>query len=148
MDKKILGVGIGVAVIIAIVAVSLGISTETEEPLVIQKNNEKIGLVINSPNQATTLQELDAVYSQASDVGVGRSNVYLFWNIIEPVRGEYDWRQSDVLMSFNKNNELKVTLYFSIINGETLGPFPDWIGKPPIQSLNEDRIVRDRKSVV
>ena len=77
MDKKILGVGIGVAVIIAIAAVSLGISTETKGPLTIQKNNEKIGLVINSPNQATTLQELDTVYSQASDARVGRSNVYL-----------------------------------------------------------------------
>lgn len=141
MDKKILGIGIGVAVIIAIAAVSLGISTETEGPLTIQKNNEKIGLVINSPNQATTLQELDAVYSQAADAGVGRSNVYLFWNIIEPVRGEYDWRQSDVLMSFNKNNDLKVTLYFSIINGETLGPFPNWIGNPPLNSIGEDRVV-------
>ena len=129
------------AVIIAIVAVSLGISTETEGPQTIQKNNEKIGLVINSPNQATTLQELDAVYSQASDAGVGRSNVYLFWNLIEPERSEYDWKQSDVLMSFNKNNDLKVTLYFSIINGETLGPFPNWIGKPTLNSIGEDRIV-------
>lgn len=141
MDKKIIGVGIGIVVIIAIAAVSLGISTETKVPLTIQKSNEKIGLVINSPNQATTLQELDSVYSQASDAGVGRSNVYLFWSIVEPVRGEYDWSQSDVLMSFNKNNDLKVTLYFSVINGETLGPFPNWVGNPSLDSIDADKIV-------
>jgi hypothetical protein len=44
-------------------------------------------------------------------------------------------------MSFNKKNNLKVTLYFSVINGETLGPFPSWIGKPPIISIGEDRVV-------
>jgi hypothetical protein len=32
-------------------------------------------------------------------------------------------------------------LYFSIINGETLGPFPNWIGKPSLNSLDKDRIV-------
>ena len=84
---------------------------------------------------------MDQIYSEASSTGIGRSNVYLFWNLVEPVRGEYDWKQSDPLMSFNKKNNLKVTLYFSIINGETLGPFPSWIGKPPIQSIGEDRVV-------
>ena len=93
------------------------------EIITIQKTNEKIGLVINSPNQFVTLQELDQIYSKASSTGIGRSNVYLFWNLVEPVRGEYDWQQSDVLMSFNKKNNLKVTLYFSIINGETLRTF-------------------------
>ncbi len=105
-----------------------------------QLTNEKIGLVINSPNQSTTLQDLDSIYSEASDSGIGRSNVYLFWNLIEPIRGEYDWKQSDTLMSFNKKNNLQVTLYFSIINGETLGPFPTWIGNPSLNSIDEDRI--------
>lgn len=105
-----------------------------------QKTNEKIGLVINSPNQVTTLQDLDKIYSTAATAGIGRSNVYFFWNLVEPVRGEFDWKQSDVLMSFNKKNNLQVTLYFSVINGETLGPFPSWIGKPPIQSLGDDRV--------
>ena len=105
-----------------------------------QKTNEKIGLVINSPNQVTTLQDLDKIYSTAATAGIGRSNVYLFWNLVEPVRGEFDWKQSDVLMSFNKKNNLQVTLYFSVTNGETLGPFPSWIGKPPIQSLGDDRV--------
>lgn len=77
----------GIGVVIAIVAVGLIISTSIISP---QQTNEKIGLVINSPDQSTTLQELDAVYSQASDSGIGRSNVYLFWNLVEPVRGEFD----------------------------------------------------------
>jgi len=139
MDKKILGMVVGIVVIIAVAAAVLTLpNSEIISP---QKANEKIGLVINSPNQATTLQELDQIYSEASNTGIGRSNVYLFWNLVEPVRGEYDWQQSDVLMSFNKKNNLKVTLYFSIINGETLGPFPTWIGKPPLNSIGEERVV-------
>jgi len=138
MDKKILGVTIGIGIIIAIVFV---VTSLQSSEIFTQKTNEKIGLVINSPNQATTLQDLDQIYSQASETGIGRSNVYLFWNLVEPVRGEHDWKQSDVLMSFNKKNNLKVTLYFSIINGETLGPFPNWIGKPSLNAIGEDRVV-------
>ena len=139
MDSKLLGAIVGIGIVIAVIAVAMSISN----PDVIspQQTNEKIGLVINSPNQSTTLQELNDVYSEAADSGIGRSNVYLFWNLVEPVRGEYDWGQSDALMSFNKNNNLKVTLYFSIINGETLGPFPNWIGKPSLNSIGEDRVV-------
>ena len=56
MDKKILGVVAGVIVIIAITSISL--SLPGEEILVpTQKTNEKIGLVINSPKQSTTLQD-------------------------------------------------------------------------------------------
>ncbi len=138
MDKKFLGIIVGIGVIIAIIAVGLSISTNI---ILSQQTNEKVGLVINSPNQSTTLQELDNVYSQASDSGIGRSNVYLFWNLVEPVRGEFDWQQSDILMGLNEKNNLKVTLYFSIINGETLGPFPNWIGKPPLNSIGVDRVV-------
>ena len=138
MDKKVLGIIPVVVVIIIIISVVLIFQSPE---LIPQKTNEKIGLVINSPTQSTTLQELDQIYSMASETGIGRSNVYLFWNIVEPVRGEFDWKQSDALMSFNQKNNLKVTLYFSIINGETLGPFPNWIGKPSLNSIGEDRVV-------
>lgn len=139
MDNRSLGIIVGIGVIIGIVSLVLSISDiDIISP---QPSNEKIGLVINSPNQSTTLQELNDVYSEASDSGIGRSNVYLFWNLVEPVRGEFDWTQSDALMSFNKNNNLKVTLYFSIINGETLGPFPNWIGKPSLNAIGKDRVV-------
>ena len=138
MDKTILGVIVGIAIIIVLAVIILNFSDS--EIITTQKTNEKIGLVINSPKQATTLQDLDEIYLKAASAGIGRSNVYLFWNLVEPVRGEFDWKQSDVLMSFNKKNNLQVTLYFSVINGETLGPFPSWIGKPPIQSLGDDRV--------
>jgi len=138
MNKKIPGVIVGV-VIIAIAATVLALPSS--EITTNQKTNEKIGLVINSPNQSITLQELDQIYSKASKTGIGRSNVYLFWNIVEPVRGEYDWQQSDVMLGLNEKNNLKATLFFSVINGETLGPFPDWIGKPSLNSLGEERLV-------
>jgi len=110
-------------------------------PTTEKNQNEKFGLVINTPNTSTSLQELDSIYRTAASTGIGRSNVYLFWNQIEPVKGQFDWEQSDILMSFNKNNNLKVTLYFSIINGKTLGPFPDWIGNPPIKNISKENLV-------
>lgn len=140
MDKKILAsiiAGIAVVGIIFVLTNYTG-SENTQKNLVI---DEKVGLVINTPTNSVTLEDLDQIYSNAAQTGIGRSNVYLFWNIIEPERDQYNWTQSDILMSFNKKNNLKTTLYFSVINGETLGPFPQWIGKPPIQSIQEDRLV-------
>ena len=139
MDKKFLAIGIGIAVVIAVIGIAI-MSTGSDTPIIPQ-TNEKIGLVINSPSQSTTLQELDQIYSKSTTVNIGRSNVYLFWNIVEPVRGEYDWNQSDIIMGLNEKNDLKVTLFFSVINGETLGPFPNWIGKPPLNSIGEERLV-------
>jgi hypothetical protein len=139
VNKKILGISGGIAVVIAIVTIVL--LTPNLESTPIQKYDENIGLVINTPHSAISLQDLNEIYSEASSTGIGRSNVYLFWNIVEPVKEEYDWKQSDVLMSFNKNNDLKVTLFFSVINGETLGPFPNWIGKPSLNAIGEDRLV-------
>lgn len=109
MDKKILGASVGIAVI-AIIAVVL--ITPNLESITSQKHNEKIGLVINTPNPSISLQDLNQIYSDASSTGIGRSNVYLFWNIVEPVRGEFNWEQSDVLMSFNKKMILKLHCIF------------------------------------
>jgi len=103
--------------------------------------NEKIGLIVNTPSNTITLDELNEIYSQASSTGVGRNNLYLFWNLIEPEKRNYDWQQSDILMNLNKQNNLKVTLYFSLINGKTLGPFPDWIGNPSLNSISKDNLV-------
>lgn len=139
MDKRILSVGAGIAVVIAIIGVV--IIVPNSEPIATQETNEKVGLVINSPNQLVSLQQIDEIFSVASSTGIGRTNAYLFWNVIEPQRGEFDWNQSDVLMGLNEKNDLKVTLFFSVINGKTLGPFPDWIGKPSINSIGEERLV-------
>ena len=117
------------------------ISNKTE-PIAKLQNNNKIGLVINTPNQSTSLNELSLIYEQAASTGIGRSNAYLFWSHIEPEKNQFNWEQSDILMSFNKNNNLKVTLFFSIINGKTIGPLPDWIGKPPIHKISSEQLVR------
>lgn len=138
-SKTIAGIGAGIAAIIVIVVFvassDSGIEIQTEP------KNEKLGLVINTPTSAVTIQQLDEIYDEAASTGIGRSNVYVFWNMIEPQKGKYNFQETDISMSLNKKNNLKVTLYFSIINGKTLGPFPDWMGKPQIRSLSNDNIV-------
>ena len=146
MDKKKLGIIIPVFVIIALVFAFLPTDNSPDEnteksQISTQSNNESIGLVINSPSSSVTLQQLDEIFTDASSTGIGRSNVYLYWNMIEPVEGAFDWSQSDIIMGLNEKNDLKVTLYFSIINGDTLGPFPNWIGKPTLNGINQDELV-------
>ena len=146
MDKKKLGI-LPVFIVIALVFVlimsdnSIDDTNTTIPQVSTQTNNESIGMVINSPSSSVTLQQLDEIFTDASSSGIGRSNVYLYWNMIEPVEGKFDWLQSDILMGLNEKNNHKVTLYFSIINGETLGPFPKWIGKPSLNGINQDELV-------
>ena len=136
MDKKIIGVIITAFIVIIAALMLISLSSETT-----QKNNEKIGLVINSPTSSVSVKQIDEIFTDASSTGIGRSNVYLFWNIIEPVEGKFDWTQSDIMMGLNEKNNLKVTLFFSIINGDSLGPFPPWIGNPTLLLINEDELV-------
>ena len=146
MDKKKLGI-LPVFVVIALVFVLITSDNAIDDTNTIipqvstQTNNESIGMVINSPSSSVTLKQLDEIFTDASSSGIGRSNVYLYWNMIEPVEGKFDWLQSDILMGLNEKNNHKVTLYFSIINGETLGPFPKWIGKPTLNGINQDELV-------
>ena len=116
-SKTIAGIGAGIAVIIIAVLIFVISSPEQNgiEPMITK--NENIGLVINTPTSAVTIQALDEIYDEAASTGIGRSNVYLFWNLIEPEKGKHNFRESDVFMSLNKKHDLKVTLYFSIING-------------------------------
>ena len=139
MNKRVFGTGVSVTIIFLIIGIVL--TSSISGPTAPQTTNEKIGLVINTPSQSVSLQQVDEIFTDASSTGIGRSNVYLFWNIVEPERGEFDWSQSDILMGLNEKNNLKVTLFFSVINGETLGPFPDWIGKPSLNSIGEERLV-------
>ena len=139
MNKAIIG---GIIAAAVIVGISSAFLLSSDKPLETSSKNEKIGMIINTPTNEITIEDLRTYYSQASTTGIGRNNLYLFWNLIEPEKENYDWQQSDILMSLNKQNDLKVTLYFSVINGETLGPFPDWIGKPSIKSISEDNLVR------
>ena len=140
MNKAIIG-GIVAAVTIASIA-SVFLFSPNSGFIQSSSHNEKLGLIINPPSNKITLDDLKNYYTQASSTGIGRTNLYLFWNLIEPEKGNYDWKQSDLWMDFNKQNDLKVTLYFSIINGKTLGPFPDWIGKPSLGSISEDNLIK------
>lgn len=102
--------------------------------------NDKIGLTVNTPSQPVSLSQLDEAFLGASSTGIGRTNVYIFWNIVEPEPGKFDWRQSDVLMELSKKNDLRVTLFFSVVNGKILGPFPDWMENPSLDSIGANRL--------
>ena len=101
----------------------------------------KLGIIVNTPRSAVTLAELDAAYERAASAGAGRGNVYMFWNVLEPERDSYDWARYDTIMALHEKNGMRVTLYFSLINGRSLGPFPEWIGNPSLLSVPADHLV-------
>jgi hypothetical protein len=143
VNKRIIfAIGIAVAVAITVLAlIPTAPLPTTPEPTKTLKN-EKLGLVINTPTSEVTLDQLTKVYSEASLTGAGRSNLYLFWNQIEPEPDHYNWKDTDVLMSLNKNNGLQVSLYFSVVNGRILGPFPEWMGTPSFGTNLEQKTVK------
>lgn len=144
MNKKVLvAIGVAVAATIAVLAI-LPDMPQTHNP----SQNEKLGLVVNTPTREVTLDNLDQVYSDAAGIGAGRSNLYVFWNHMEPQRDQYNWRDTDVLMNMNKKNDLKVTLYFSIINGRTVGPYPQWLGTPGFGAFLEQNTVKTLDAVL
>jgi hypothetical protein len=154
MDKRIIGIIIPIFIIITITSVLIlsnsfsNDNLDSKSEIITEQNNKKIGLVINSPTSSVSLQQLDNFFTDASLSGIDRSNVYLFWNVIEPIEGKFDWSQSDIIMGLNEKNDLKVTLYFSIINGETFGPFPNWIGKPTLNGINQDELVNTLDAIL
>jgi GH35 family endo-1,4-beta-xylanase len=149
LNKKIVGIGIGAAV--AIAAVFLIIIPQLQPSTIAQNisqtqtanipHNIKFGLVIIPPTQKSTLQQVKDAYTQAASTGIGRSNVYLSWPIMEPSQGAYNWAYSDILMGLNREQHLNVTLYFSVINNQNLGPFPNWMGNPQLDQKLQDQTV-------
>lgn len=138
MNRWISGAAAGaVAAVIVLIVVAASEPPPASDVLVY---NDKIGLAVNAPSQTISLRQLDEAFLGASSTGIGRTNVYLFWNIIEPGRGEFDWSQSDVLIGLSEKNDLRVTLFFSVVNGKILGPFPDWMGNPSLDSIGADRL--------
>ncbi|HJW19785.1 MAG TPA: hypothetical protein VJ571_04435 [Candidatus Nitrosotalea sp.] len=147
MNKKIIGVaiGAGAAIAIAVTFFVLLPQLQSGHPSIIQPansvHNPKLGLVIMPPTQKPTLEEIRNAYAQAASTGIGRSNVYLSWPIMEPSQGTYNWGYSDILMGLNREQGLNVTLYFSVINNQLLGPFPSWMGKPQLDQKLQDQTV-------
>lgn len=144
MNKKILGASIGAGAAIAIIVVLfvlIPLLQSGSSPPVILTHDSKLGLVIMSPTQKPTLNEIKGAYAQAASLGIGRSNVYLSWPLMEPKQGAYNWSYSDILMGLNREQNLNVTLYFSVINNQILGPFPSWMGKPQLDKKLQDQTV-------
>jgi hypothetical protein len=103
--------------------------------------NEKIGLVINTINPPTSIVDIENSYKIASTSGIGRTNLYVHWDYLEPEKGNFDWRVTDIMMKLNEKYNFKTTLYFSVINADRLGPFPSWMGNQIIgKSLETDTV--------
>jgi len=143
LNKKIISVAIGIAVaIIAVTMIFVVLQPQQLTPPLLQTaHNPKLGLVVMPPTQRPTLEEIQNSYSQAASTGIGRSNVYLSWPNIEPTQGKYNWSTSDILMGLNREQNLNVTLYFSVINNRVFGPFPDWIEKPQLDQKLENKTI-------
>jgi hypothetical protein len=143
VDKKIF-VAIGVAIAVAMtILVFIPTTPQTDTPKPIETlQNQKLGLVVNTPTPQVTLDQLKDVYYEASLTGAGRTNLYLFWNHMEPQQDQYNWKDTDILMSFNKENGLQTTLYFSVVNGRIIGPYPGWMGTPGFGTNLEQKTVK------
>jgi len=150
LDKKIIfGICAAIAIIIAILAIILNIGVDITESNVTETNyasfssidREKIGLVINSPATIKKVSDLQQTFVTGVESGVGRTNIYVLWTYFEPEPEKYNWDYLDVVMSFLQKNNIKGTLFFSVVNGDTFGPFPDWMGKPGIGQTLEIRTI-------
>jgi hypothetical protein len=146
VDKKIFVViGITIAIAIGVLVTQPNSPIQQNSPVL---QNENLGLIINTPTREVTLDQLKQVYSEASATGIGRTNLYIFWNNIEPQQDQYDWKNTDILMSYNKKNNLKVTLYFSVINGRIIGPYPDWMGTPGFGTNLQQKTVKVLDAII
>ena len=110
--------------------------------------NEKISLVINTINPPQGIADLESAYKVASTSGAGRTNLYVHWSQIEPEKGNFDWRVTDIMMKLNEKYNFKTTLFFSVINADRLGPFPSWMGNQAIGETLEGETIRVLDSIL
>ena len=144
MNSKIIGI---IILVVAIGGSSAYFLTKNDSIDTISSQNdqisqnEKIGLVINTINPPTSIDDIENSYKIASTSGIGRTNLYIHWDYLEPEKGNFDWRVTDIMMKLNEKYNLKTTLYFSVINADRLGPFPSWMGNQIIgKSLETDTV--------
>ncbi|MDE1726046.1 MAG: hypothetical protein KGH89_02115 [Thaumarchaeota archaeon] len=143
MKRKSIGIAIGAtaAVIAVIFFLVMPNQTQTQTQVV---PNPKLGLVIMPLTARPTFNEIHNAYIQAASTGIGRSNVYMLWPIVESQKGTFNWQTYDILMGLNREQHLNATLYFSIINNDQLGPFPSWLGQPNI----DDKLANETASAL
>ena len=144
MNSKIIGI---IILVVAIGGSSAYFLTKNDSIDTISSQNdqisqnEKIGLVINTINPPTSIDDIENSYKIASTSGIGRTNLYIHWDYLEPEKGNFDWRVTDIMMKLNEKYNLKTTLYLSVINADRLGPFPSWMGNQIIgKSLETDTV--------
>ena len=151
MISKIVGI---VILIVAIGGASAYFLTKTDSVDVDSFSNqsilqnEKIGLVINTINPPKSMDDLEEAYKVASTSGAGRTNLYVHWNQLEPEKGNFDWRVTDIMMKLNEKYNFKTTLFFSVINADRLGPFPSWMGNQALGQTLEDETIRVLDSIL
>ena len=104
-----------------------------------QANSKLLAAAINAPKN---IEDLEKSYKIASTSGIGRTNLYVHWDRIEPEKGTFDWRVTDIMMNLNNKYNFKTTLFFSVINADRLGPFPSWMGNQALGKSLEDNTIR------
>jgi hypothetical protein len=151
LNSRLIGIAI---LIVAIGGASAYFMTKSDpvdtnslssEPI---SQNEKISLVINTINPPQSIDDLEAAYKVASTSGSGRTNLYVYWGQIEPEKGNFDWRVTDIMMKLNEKYNFKTTLFFSVINADRLGPFPSWMGNQAIGETLEGETIRVLDSIL
>ena len=131
MNPKIIGIVVLIVAIGGASAYFLTSGNTIDSNNITEKSlyqNEKIGLVINTVNPPKGIEDIEESYKIASTTGIGRTNLYVHWDYLEPEKENFDWRVTDIMMKLNEKYNLKTTLYFSVINADRLGPFPHWMG--------------------
>jgi len=145
LNSKVIGI---IIIIVAIGVSSVYFLTKNDSidvnslPNEITYQNEKIGLVINTINPPESIDDLEKAYKIAASSGIGRTNLYVHWDKLEPEKGNFDWRVTDIMMKLNEKYNLKTTLFFSVINADRIGPFPLWMGNQAIGQTLEDETIR------
>jgi hypothetical protein len=151
LNSKIIGI---VILVVAIGGASAYFLTKSDSvdtnsfPNQSISQNEKISLVINTINPPKSIDDIEEAYKVASTSGAGRTNLYVHWNQLEPEKGNFDWRVTDIMMKLNEKYNFKTTLFFSVINADRLGPFPSWMGNQALGETLEDETIRILDSIL
>ena len=151
MNSKIIGI---VILVVAIGGASAYFLTKSDSvdtnsfPNQSISQNGKISLVINTINPPKSIDDLEEAYKVASTSGAGRTTLYVHWNQLEPEKGNFDWRVTDIMMKLNEKYNLKTTLFFSVVNADRLGPFPSWMGNQALGQTLEDETIRVLDSIL
>ena len=145
MNNKIIGI---VILVIAIGGSSAYFLTKNDpinvdsSQIELINQNDKVGIVINTINPPENIDDIEQSYRIVSTSGIGRTNLYVHWDYLEPEKGNFDWRVTDIMMKLNQKYNLKTTLFFSVVNADRIGPFPQWMGNQIIGETLEIETIR------